>query len=276
MSYIPPNHADKYVEALMTGRIKRLVYGESPALLELLKHSVVRVLSKVVDLADPGTSMDVVFRREYQSIIHLRDWLKASLVNDAPWLRKLDGKGRPKKLMKCRDLDALVREADKDMRKQNAAIARKPLAKGEEVLEFECADGWSIVRLLTPAALDRESAIMQHCIGNLHLRGASVRRISGDVAVAQLDVSEDFDYLGDDVRVSEKIVIHCTDRKRGPRYCVAELTERDARAMLKNQGKLDFRNMDELPNIEDPEGKAKVFGKFDFILGLADRFGVAA
>ncbi|MCZ7862476.1 PcfJ domain-containing protein [Agrobacterium salinitolerans] len=135
-------------------------------LLRLLNLSVSRVLLRYVDRSEPNVSAGLVVTRHVLAIYHVRDWLKASLVNDVPWLRNLDDKERPKKLMKCRDLEDLVREADKDMRKQNAAIARKPLSAGEEALEFECADGWSIVRLLAPSALDRESSFMQHCIGN--------------------------------------------------------------------------------------------------------------
>jgi hypothetical protein len=175
MPFVPRNHADKYAGALLAGRVKPLALGDN-ALFDVLNHSVVRVLTKVVDLSDPGTSVDIVFRREFRPIIHVRDWLKAALFNDVPWLRNLDDTGRPKKLVKCRDLNELVREADKDMRKQNAAIVRKPLAQGEEALVFACADGWSIVRLITPAALDRESVIMQHCIGN----GAYDDRLADD------------------------------------------------------------------------------------------------
>jgi hypothetical protein len=149
----------------LSNRLKAITDGDQQ-LWRLLNISVGRVLIRYVDRDEPNISAGLTVNAYAQAIYHIKDWLKASLVNDLPWLRNLDAKDRPKKLMKCRDIDALVHEADKDMRKQNAAIARKPLAKGEEVLEFQCADGWSIVRLLTPSALDRESVVMQHCIGN--------------------------------------------------------------------------------------------------------------
>jgi predicted RNA-binding protein len=106
------------------------------------------------------------FMRHAQSVDHVRDWLKSSILNDVPWLENVDAQGCPKKLMKCHSLDALVREADKDMLKQAKRLVSVKLVEGDEAVEFECAGGWKIVRLLTPAALDRESGVMQHCIGN--------------------------------------------------------------------------------------------------------------
>lgn len=159
----------------LTLRMKEICDGDQ-ALWRLMNLSVSRVLLPHVDRANPNPSAGVTVAKVAAAIYHVRDWLKSSLVNDVPWLRNVNEKGVPKKLLKCRDMSDLVREADKDMRKQNAAIARKPLVDGDEALEFECADGWNIVRLLTPAALDRESGIMQHCIGN----GAYDARLADD------------------------------------------------------------------------------------------------
>jgi hypothetical protein len=166
MSELSPREiANRRAFVQLSNRLKQITDGDQQ-LWRLLNLSVGRVLIRYVDRDEPNVSAGLTVNVHAQAIHHIRDWLKASLVNDVPWLSNLDVRDRPKKLMKCRDIDALLHEADKDMRKQNAAIARKPLAEGEEVLEFECADGWSLVRLLTPGALDRESVIMQHCIGN--------------------------------------------------------------------------------------------------------------
>lgn len=40
------------------------------------------------------------------------------------------------------------------------------LVEGDVALYAELSDGMVLVRLLTPAALDRETSVMQHCIGN--------------------------------------------------------------------------------------------------------------
>lgn len=98
-------------------------------------------------------------------IRHVADWLKAAVVNDAGWLRNVDEHGRPRKLLKFGTMESLLKEADKAMRIE-AQKLRGKLGDGDEVLYAELSDGLHLVRLLTPAALDRESGEMQHCIGN--------------------------------------------------------------------------------------------------------------
>lgn len=135
--------------------------GEDERLERLLALSVGRVLANAArrgeewrGLADP------------EKLRHAADWLRAALANDDPWLGNLDGKGRPKKLMKFRSVDDIVKEADKAMIKAAQRLSGVRLVEGDEELAAELEDGWSIIRLLTPSALDRESATMQHCIGN--------------------------------------------------------------------------------------------------------------
>lgn len=97
---------------------------------------------------------------------HIRDWLKAAIVSDSDWLTKLDDLGRPKKLMKFGSVAAIVAEADKAMLKASQSASRIVLRSEDEELHAELANGYYLVRLKTPAALDRESAEMKHCIGN--------------------------------------------------------------------------------------------------------------
>lgn len=99
-------------------------------------------------------------------IRHVSDWLSASIINDSVWLQNVDDRQRPKKLMKFATMAAIVAEADKAMRKAAQTISNISLIEGDEILHQELGDGHYIVRLLTSAALDRESAMMQHCIGN--------------------------------------------------------------------------------------------------------------
>ena len=106
------------------------------------------------------------FEVEEEHIRHIADWLRAALVNDEPWLKNVDGQGRPKKLLKFGSVDAIVREADKAMLKASQRLKVVTLVEGDEELVEMLEDGYYVVRLLTPAALDRESAQMQHCIGN--------------------------------------------------------------------------------------------------------------
>ncbi|WP_247774315.1 hypothetical protein [Bradyrhizobium sp. 192] len=100
------------------------------------------------------------------SVRHVADWIEAARVNNEEWLQRCDEQGRPLKLLKIGSLAQAIAEADKAMRRFafNAAAAPHIDGEGEEsVMTF--ADGSRIVRLLTPAALDRESAMMGHCVG---------------------------------------------------------------------------------------------------------------
>lgn len=101
-----------------------------------------------------------------RNIPHIADWLRAALVNNAPWLSNVDDQGRPKKLMKFGSLDQIIAEADKAMLKAAQKGRDIQLDKSQEKLIRPLRDGYSLVELLSLEALDRESAYMQHCIGN--------------------------------------------------------------------------------------------------------------
>ena len=90
-------------------------------------------------------------------------------VIEAHWISRKAPNGVPVKLAKCGSLERLHAEADKAMRAEaQRAIARlDPAQAGEgEEVEMVLGGGWTIVRLLTSDALDRESARMGHCVGN--------------------------------------------------------------------------------------------------------------
>lgn len=99
-------------------------------------------------------------------IRHVADWLKAAVANDAEWLRNVDTQGRPKKLMKFGSFDRVMKDADRSMRIESQKLSGVKVTAADETLVAELVDGMYLVRLETPAALDRESAEMQHCIGN--------------------------------------------------------------------------------------------------------------
>lgn len=101
-----------------------------------------------------------------EAMRHIKDWLKAAMVNDETWLKNIDDQGRPKKLLKFSTLEDITKEADKAMLKAAQRHSAVKLVEGDEVLHADLGDGYYLVRLLTPAALDRESAAMQHCIGD--------------------------------------------------------------------------------------------------------------
>lgn len=98
-------------------------------------------------------------------IHHIADWLRAAIANDEPWLKNVDEHGRPKKLLKFGSVDAILREADKAMIKAAQKLRSVKLVDGDEEFVEMLEVGYYVVQLLTPAALDQESAEMQHCIG---------------------------------------------------------------------------------------------------------------
>ncbi|MCV9963663.1 PcfJ domain-containing protein [Pararhizobium sp. BT-229] len=128
--------------------------------LRLLEHSVGRVLDNATTRGvEPLSLID------RQQAAHITDWLAAAVENDDPWLKATDLQGRPRKLMKFGSIEAIVSEADKAMRiflQRNGTVK---LREGDEELYAELSDGFHVVRLLTPEALDRESGEMQHCVG---------------------------------------------------------------------------------------------------------------
>lgn len=96
---------------------------------------------------------------------HIADWVHAAVVNNAEWLQKTDEHGRPKKLLKFANYGQIVDEANKEMQKFAQRSKAVALNEGDEALVAILEDGYYVVRLLKPSALDRESAYMQHCIG---------------------------------------------------------------------------------------------------------------
>lgn len=107
--------------------------------------------------------------REAGLVVDLKDaadWLEVSLLHNEDWLQNTDEHGRPKKLLKFSDLEGILKEANKAMIKRAMQTPVIKIDEGEEVLEQVLDAGWYIVRLLTPRALDNESAEMQHCVGH--------------------------------------------------------------------------------------------------------------
>ena len=100
------------------------------------------------------------------ALVHITDWLRSAVLDDAPWLSNVDLSGRPKKLLKFGSLGAIYDEADKAMLRKVRGARRSALPDGSEETYMELTDGYRLVRMLTPEALDMESAEMQHCIGH--------------------------------------------------------------------------------------------------------------
>lgn len=144
-------------------RIERIVGSLSEGdeeLARLLSCSLGRGM--VLDRSSVG-KVSLLSRPDAQ---HVRDWLKAALVNEAPWLRNVDDHGQPKKLMKLMSVKDCVAEADKEMRKAATRKVRTVQLPGDEELFAELSEGYYLARLWSRNALVREGLEMQHCLGD--------------------------------------------------------------------------------------------------------------
>jgi hypothetical protein len=144
---------------------------------------------------------------QYQGcdIGHITDWLKVALRNNDLWLSNVDHKNRPLKLMKFSTLEQITLEADKAMMKANQKNQGIQLSPGEEELVVELADGYYLVELLTPSALDKEGSLMQHCVGH----GAYDDDVeSGDVKILSLRDPSGKPHATIELNVPETAVFH--------------------------------------------------------------------
>ena len=133
----------------------------------LLRCSIGRIAAHNVRLEYPKR-MDECWGSPYprrETLRHILDWLVASVHEDAPWLSNVDDRGRPRKLLKCSTYEDLIREADKAMAKKHAEHSKR-LGPDDEQHVADLDDGYRLVRLLTPEALDLESYRMHHCAGD--------------------------------------------------------------------------------------------------------------
>lgn len=171
-------------------RLLRLIIGrdmlqdesEVDDVLRLLHLSVGRILSKNLpfDFYEMSIDVSTIYSATdctAADLQHVVDWLVAAIRSNEHWLSRVDEDGRPKKLMKFSTIAGMTKEADKAMMKANQKLSHVILNDEDEEFEFSLADGFYIVRMLTPEALDRESKQMQHCIG----QGAYDHYLSDDL-----------------------------------------------------------------------------------------------
>lgn len=109
-------------------------------------------------------------------ITHVSDWLAMAVAENHSWLTKVDEHGRPKKMMKFGSFREMTAEADKAMRIAIQKTGQVVVEAGHERLHMQLSDDYAMVEMISCEALDRESALMQHCIGN----GGYDRDVDGD------------------------------------------------------------------------------------------------
>lgn len=101
------------------------------------------------------------------------EWLDKAILYEQEWLKNVDEKGRPKKLLKISSVPQLwtVLHDDEKLIKDKIRIRAREALQDESVGVDACevmsfSNGYRIVKLLTERALDRESAFLEHCIGD--------------------------------------------------------------------------------------------------------------
>jgi hypothetical protein len=98
-------------------------------------------------------------------ILEIIDWMLRAGAERHTWIENVDDLGRPKKLMKCDGIGALHTEAMKAAERVQRTEKHFLLGPDDEVFVRTLGDGYTLVRLLSPRALDKEGARMRHCIG---------------------------------------------------------------------------------------------------------------
>lgn len=101
------------------------------------------------------------------AILHVRDWIAAALSSGAAWTKE----EKPARLLHFRTVEDAKKAADKAMREENARLQREfanaaSSRKSGIRTVMTLKNGYRIVQLLTPEALDHESVKMGHCIGH--------------------------------------------------------------------------------------------------------------
>lgn len=124
-------------------------------------------------------SIDATLRRRWEArsgiygalhrddVRHVVDWLLVSAVEMEPWTQRRDLNGRIPKMIKASTIEDLAAEADRWMQRAPPLVADpEPYNAAEhEVAVYDLGAGYTLVRLLTPRALDRETLALRHCVG---------------------------------------------------------------------------------------------------------------
>ena len=161
--------AREWIATAVTGVARQTFERTGVDVADLLQASVVRVMMNIVarsgdaDLAAATAPIGDFFHAN--GTRHVCDWLVAARLAEDPWLARVDELGRPLKLMKFGSLPQIVAEADKAMNRRNALSHVSVQSSDEVEVVHAFADEWSVVRLKSASALDREGKRMGHCVG---------------------------------------------------------------------------------------------------------------
>ena len=145
---------------------------------------------------------------------HIADWLKVAVQNQEHWLGRVDNTGKPFLFININSLEEAYSEADKAMRQLNQKHAAQLAPEGEgEKTVMELNNGFRIVQLLTPSALDREGFAMGHCIG----QGAYDKRLKNSSRqYFSLRDNKNEPHVSIEVDVASHAVTQCQGKENKP------------------------------------------------------------
>lgn len=128
-----------------------------------LYMAIGRVLAR--DIARAPENAEEILSAAERPVRLTADWIASAVAEGAWWLSKTDAVGRPKKLMKFGSVDAVLHEVARHNRRFAERMRAESRQGGGIEPIMDLADGWRLVRLVTPEALDAESAMMDNCVG---------------------------------------------------------------------------------------------------------------
>ena len=123
------------IENQITRELK-VLSGDNDQLGGLLSYCIGRLCLKAYKAAEDWEN-----KLNSIDVPHIVDWLKAAIINDDEWLKNVDDKNRPKKLMKFGSFEDVQKEADKAMNRANQQNSNIKLIKGDEELYMQLEDG---------------------------------------------------------------------------------------------------------------------------------------
>lgn len=173
--------------------------GFDAAVVKYLDRCVGNILSRA---AGRGQDWRAELFAHMEIVRHAADWLSSAIVDGDPWLARLGSDGFPLKISKIYSFDMLLRESDKAMLKKSQRAHGAITSDTDETVVMQLDEGYNIVRLDSRVALDEESGMMRHCVGqgayDQHVEPGSKRsifslrdRFGQSHATLEIDVSSD-------------------------------------------------------------------------------------
>lgn len=145
-------------------------------------------------------------------------WIAEALTSKRQWIERVDNVGRPERLQQISTLKDAQNRVDKDAERSLRAefseagimLGRKQRQGHIKIIE-KLPDGSFWIQLLTPAALQEEGTLMNHCLGNgtynafIRREGAAIYSLRNSSGLPQVTL-----------QVENGTLLQCRDRENAP------------------------------------------------------------